>query len=267
MQDSFIDRAGDWAGTWADVPRRIRAGERLAEPWESRFGALRRCVPAGSAVTVGQIGQSLDGRIATLSGHSQYVNGAEGLAHLHRLRAIVDAVVVGAGTVRADDPRLTVREVEGPSPARVVIDPRGSLPASARAFADDGLRRLVITRQDTTLRCAEGIEAIALPDTDGVIAPIAILEALARRNLRRVLIEGGAKTLSHFLSAGCLDRLHIVVAPVIVGSGIASLALPPIARMDEALRMPTQAHALGNEVLFDCDLSEQKVEHAAKPRP
>ena len=262
MQDSFVDRAGDWA----DVPRRIRAGERLAEPWESRFGSLR-CAPAGRCVTVGQIGQSLDGRIATLSGHSQYVNGAEGLAHLHRLRAIVDAVIVGAGTVRADDPRLTVREVEGPSPARVVIDPRGSLPASARAFADDGLRRLLITRQDTALHCAGGVEAIALPDTEGVIAPVAILEALAQRGLRRILIEGGAKTLSHFLSAGCLDRLHIVVAPVIVGSGIASLVLPPIARMDEALRMPTQAHALGDEVLFDCDLSEQKVERPGKLRP
>jgi diaminohydroxyphosphoribosylaminopyrimidine deaminase/5-amino-6-(5-phosphoribosylamino)uracil reductase len=266
MQDSCVDRADDWAGNWADVPRRIRAGERLAEPWESRFGALRRA-PAGRTVTVGQIGQSLDGRIATLSGHSQYVNGAEGLAHLHRLRAIVDAVIVGAGTVRADNPRLTVREVEGPSPVRVVIDPRGSLPASARPFADDGLRRLVVTRQDTTLRCAKGVEAIALPDTDGVIAPTAILEALAQRGLRRVLIEGGAKTLSHFLSAGCLDRLHVVVAPVIIGSGIASLALAPIARMDEALRMPMQAHALGNEVLFDCDLSEQKVERPAKPCP
>jgi len=262
MQDSFVDRAGDWT----EVPRRIRRGERLAEPWESRFGALRH-TPGARAMAVGQIGQSLDGRIATLSGHSQYVNGAEGLAHLHRLRAIVDAVVVGAGTVRADDPQLTVRAVTGPSPARVVIDPRGSLPAAARAFADDGVRRLVITRQDTRFSCADGVEVIALPDTEGVIAPAAILEALARRGLHRVLIEGGAKTLSHFLSAGCLDRLHVVVAPVIVGSGIASLALPPIARMDEALRMPTQAHALGDEVLFDCDLSGQKLEHAGKPRP
>ena len=106
----------------------------------------------------------------------------------------------------------------------------------------------------------------ALLDTDGVIAPFAILEALAQRGLRRVLIEGGARTLSHFLSAGCLDRLHVVVAPVIIGSGIASLALTPIARMDEALRMPMQAHALGEEALFDRDLSEQKVEHPAKPR-
>ena len=80
-------------------------------------------------VVVGQCGQSIDARIATASGHSHYINGAEGLAHLHRLRALVDAVVVGVGTALADDPQLTVRRVAGPNPARVVIDPNGRLAA------------------------------------------------------------------------------------------------------------------------------------------
>lgn len=260
MQDSFTERAGDWA----DVPRRIRAGQHLPEPWESRFGALR-CRSARQCLTVGQLGQSLDGRIATASGHAQYINGAEGLAHLHRLRALVDAVVVGAGTVRADDPRLTVREVTGPSPARVVIDPRGSLPATARLFAEDGIRRLVVLREDAPAPSIPGVEAVRLPLRDGVFAPSAILEALAAHGLRRVLIEGGARTLSLFLACGCLDRLHVVVAPVILGSGIAGLALPPIDRMSEALRVPMRAHALGDEVLFDCDLSDQASQHRGKP--
>jgi diaminohydroxyphosphoribosylaminopyrimidine deaminase / 5-amino-6-(5-phosphoribosylamino)uracil reductase len=259
MQDSFIERAGDWA----EVPRRIRAGLRLPEPWESRFGALSRTSTA-RCLAVGQLGQSLDGRIATPSGHSQYINGSEGLAHLHRLRAVVDAVVVGAGTVRTDDPQLTVRHVEGPSPARVVIDPSGSLPATARAFADDGIRRLVIMRKDAPSP-ADSVEAVRLPQVDGVFAPSTILDALAARGLRRVLIEGGAKTLSYFLSTGCLDRLHVVVAPVILGSGIAGLALPPIDRMSEALRVPMRAHSLGDEVLFDCDLSGQVAEQVGKP--
>ncbi len=259
MQDSFIERAGDWA----EVPRRIRAGLRLPEPWESRFGALSR-TSTTRCLVVGQLGQSLDGRIATPSGHSQYINGSEGLAHLHRLRAVVDAVVVGAGTVRADDPQLTVRHVEGPSPARIVIDPNGSLPATARAFVDDGIRRLVILREDAPSP-AEGVEAIRLPEVDGVFAPSAILDALAARGLRRVLIEGGAKTLSYFLSTGCLDRLHVVVAPVILGSGIPGLALPPIDHMSEALRVPMHAHSLGDKVLFDCDLSGQAAEQLGKP--
>ena len=78
-------------------------------------------------MVVGQIGQSLDGRIATESGHSKYINGPAGLTHLHRLRALVDAVVIGVGTAIADDPQLTVRRVSGQQPARVVIDPKGRL--------------------------------------------------------------------------------------------------------------------------------------------
>ena len=94
---------------------------------------------------IGQIGQSLDGRIATASGQSHYINGPAAIVHLHRLRALVDAVIVGIGTVTADDPRLTVRRVEGPSPARVVIDPQGDV-RSAKLLAADGCRRVVVTR-------------------------------------------------------------------------------------------------------------------------
>ena len=139
---------------WAEVPDRIRTGKTLPEPWEGLFGALRQ--DAGKCVTIGQLGQSLDGRIATLSGHSHYISGSEGLAHLHRLRAVVDAVVVGANTVRLDDPQLTVRHVDGPNPVRVVIDPRRTLPATARAFAADGISRIVITRADAPLAACTG---------------------------------------------------------------------------------------------------------------
>src|SRR5215470_8789505 len=142
MQDIVVEPSKDWT----EVPRLLRSGRSLREPWESLFGPLR-ATPSGRPMVVGQIGQSLDGRIATPSGHSCYINGPEGIAHLHRLRALVDAVVVGAGTVRADDPQLTVRCVTGPNPVRVVIDPRGTLPAQSRAFIRDGVHRIVITRE------------------------------------------------------------------------------------------------------------------------
>jgi len=77
--------------------------------------------------------------------------------------------------------------------------------------------------------------------------------------MRRVLIEGGANTVSRFLAAKCLDRLHIMVAPIILGSGRPSFSLPPIARVDEALLTPMTVHRLEDEVLFDCDLSAQRV--------
>jgi len=210
-------------------------------------------------VIVGQIGQSLDGRIATESGHSKYINGPAGLVHLHRLRALVDAVVIGVGTAIADDPQLTVRRVAGPQPARVVIDPKGRLGAEARVFADNGVRRLLITGQGTRCTPPSGVEIVALPAADGQLAPSAILAALAGFGMRRILVEGGANTVSRFLAAGCLDRLHVMVAPIILGAGGFGLTLPPIERADQALRMPICVHKVGDDVLFDCDLSAQRV--------
>jgi riboflavin-specific deaminase-like protein len=209
-------------------------------------------------VVVGQCGQSIDARVATPAGHSHYINGTAGLAHLHRLRALVDAVVIGVGTAIADDPLLTVRRVEGPNPARVVLDPNGRLPPSARVLADDGIRRLVVTRAGLPRQLAAGIEVLPLPTADGHMAPAAILAALAERGLRRILVEGGATTVSRFLAGHCLDRLHIIVAPIIIGSGPSSLALAPIERVAQAVPAPMRVHALDGEVLLDCDLTAHR---------
>lgn len=252
--------------SWADVPARLRAGDSLPEPWESLFGPLR-AMPKDRPLVVGQIGQSLDGRIATEAGRTCCINGPEGIAHLHRLRAVVDAVVVGAGTVRADDPRLTVREVAGPSPVRVVIDPRGSLQAQSRLFGDDGVRRIVITGSGAEAKAGGSVETISLPEVDGRLDPKAILDALFARGLGRILIEGGAQTVSSFLAAGCLDRLHVVVAPVILGSGLPGLDLPPIADISGALHPAMRTHALGSETLFDCDLFAARAAQLSRSSP
>jgi diaminohydroxyphosphoribosylaminopyrimidine deaminase / 5-amino-6-(5-phosphoribosylamino)uracil reductase len=210
-------------------------------------------------LVIGQLGQSLDGRVATAAGHSHYINTAEGLTHLHRLRAFVDAVVIGIGTALADDPRLTVRRIEGRNPARVVIDPHGKLPANARLLVGDGARRVLITASGQPCAPPAGVETVALRSQNGHIAPAEILGALATLGFRRVLIEGGAKTVSHFLAARCLDRLHVIVAPLLLGAGPASLTLPPVDLLTQALRPPVRAFSLGEDVLFDCDLSAQRV--------
>jgi riboflavin-specific deaminase-like protein len=249
----------DTPDAWAEFTRSFRTpSQPLAPPWGEIFEAIR----AGTVdemVVVGQIGQSIDGRIATETGHSKYINGPAGLDHLHRLRSLVDAVVIGVGTALADDPQLTVRRVTGPHPARVVIDPNGRLPASARVFARDGVRRLLVTAEGTQCSPTSEAEILVLPAAGGRIAPPTILAALAKRGLHRILIEGGADTVSGFLAAGCLDHLHVIVAPIILGAGRASFILHPIERADQALRMPVHAHQLGDEVLFDCDLSAQRV--------
>ena len=254
---------------WPDAVAAIRAGRRHGSHWEPIFGPLR-CGEIDDLLVVAQIGQSLDGRAATPTGHSHYINGVHGLDHLHRLRALMDAVVVGVGTALKDDPLLTVRRVAGTSPARVVIDPRGRLPATARVLREDGVRRLVIAAEGSLgddgggRVLPAGVERVALPAPGGRFDPCTILSSLAERGLRRILVEGGPATVARFLEARCLDRLHVVVAPVILGGGRASLDLSPITHCDEALRPRTVTHVLGDEVLFDCDLSAQRRPVAAK---
>jgi riboflavin-specific deaminase-like protein len=261
------DRDVQAADSWALVPELIRT-EKIPLPphWDAIFGPLRGDVP-GKLLVVGQIGQSLDGRVATASGHSHYINGPAGLAHLHRLRAIVDAVVVGVGTALADDPQLTVRHVVGHNPARVVIDPGARLAASAKIFARDGVRCLVVTAHDVKPQLPAGIEIVGLQTFQGRIAPEAILSSLYERGLRRILIEGGAETVSRFLVANCLDRLHLLVAPIIIGNGRPSFNLPPIERVQEALRAPMKIHQLGGDLLFDCDMSARRRAIVAYTNP
>jgi riboflavin-specific deaminase-like protein len=247
------------APSWTPIPAAFRSGTRsLPQPWEDIFGPLRRGA-VDDLVLVGQCGQSIDARTATPSGHSHYINGEAGLAHLHRLRSLVDAVVIGVGTAIADDPQLTVRRVEGPSPARVVIDPRGRLPPTARVLACDGSRRLVVTGTTMRTRLPADVEIMPLAADNGRLSPHSIIAALAERGFRRILIEGGATTVSRFLAGHCLDRLHVMVAPIILGAGPSSFTLPAVERVEQAVRAPMRAHVLGDDILLDCDLRAQRL--------
>lgn len=238
---------GDAAG--ATSPVRPSFDDSLA----AAFAPILRADPARPFV-IAQLGQSLDGRIATTTGESRYINGTGALDHLHALRAHVDAVVVGIGTVLADDPQLTVRRVPGRSPVRVILDPNGKLPAQARCLDEAGPPCLVV--RSSQRPTPNGAENLLLPaDSDGQIDPADIVAALFARGMRRLLIEGGSDTISRFIDADCIDRLHVLVAPVIIGSGKPSLDLAPVGDLTKALRPPVGIHVLpSGDVLFDCDL-------------
>jgi len=216
------------------------------------FDTLLPLACGGPQWTIAQLGQSLDGRIATHSGHSHYVTGEPSRVHLHRLRALVDAVIVGAGTVVSDNPQLTVRHVPGRHPLRVVLDPSARVASHHHLFCDDTAPTLHVV-SDTAVR-PTGHDVLALPCTEQGMEPQAVLDALAARGARRVLVEGGGATISRFLAAGLLDRLHSVVAPLIIGSGRDALSLAPIDTLNQALRPPCRTYPMGEDVLFDFDL-------------
>lgn len=212
--------------------------------------------PSDRPFVVAQLGQSLDGRIATLSGESQWINKTEALVHVHRIRAAVDAVIVGVGTVVADDPMLNVRRVSGRNPARVVIDPKGRMPATAKLLAEDGARRIVVRATGCAQPPVQGAEVLEVPpDQNGQLAPLEVIATLFRAGLRTFLVEGGAGTVSGFIDGRAVDRLHVLVAPVILGSGKPGLTLKPIDRLAQALRPAADVHVLvDGDVLFDCDM-------------
>jgi diaminohydroxyphosphoribosylaminopyrimidine deaminase / 5-amino-6-(5-phosphoribosylamino)uracil reductase len=223
------------------------------------YGPLlaRPTAPDGCFV-YGRLAQSLDGRIATACGASRWISGEADIRHMHRLRALADALVIGAGTVRADDPQLTTREVPGLSPVRVVCDTDRRL---------DGTQRLFHGGPPTLLLCADdvaacplpaGVEVLRLPRAGVGLSIPAILACLAERGLRRLYVEGGGITVSRFLAAGALDRLHVTVAPLLLGSGIPAFTLPEAIAPTDGLRLNWSMHRLGEDLLLDIPLGRAR---------
>lgn len=206
--------------------------------------------------TLGQMGQSLDGFIATRTGASHYITGDASLVHLHRLRGLCDAVVVGWRTVESDDPRLTVRRVSGSDPARVIVDVRGELDSSKFQAFSPGAPVLYATGEgvESPLGIGEHAEHQRFALADGRIDPLQLIEALRARGWSRILVEGGGSLVSSFLRAGALDRLHVVVAPLLVGGGRPGVQPSPVDDLRDALRPPARIFAMGDDVLFDLDL-------------
>ena len=211
---------------------------------------------SGRPFTIGHLAQTLDGFIATTRGESMFITGEENLLHMHRLRALCDAVVIGASTAQADDSRLTTRLVPGPNPLRVVIDPRRRLTASLRLFSDGAAPTLLVC-DAARARAGEGFgeaEVAGLPAHDGRIDFALILDLLHRRGCRTVFVEGGGATVSGFLAAGLLDRLQVTIAPALLGDGLPGLRLPEVPRLADAARFACRVQRMGDDLLFDCDL-------------
>ncbi len=212
-----------------------------------RYGPL---VAHRGPLVLAQLGQSLDGFIASRTGHAEFVTGPEDREHLHRLRALVDAVVVGVGTVVADDCRLTVRAVPGPHPTRVVLDPSARAPLTSAVLTDGAAPTLWVVGEQADAPPAPGphVTVLRVPVGEHGLAPRAVLEALARRGLRRVLVEGGGRTVSGFLAAGTLHRLYLTTAPLLIGDGVPGIRFPGADHLSGALRAPVRRFVLGDDL-------------------
>jgi riboflavin-specific deaminase-like protein len=213
------------------------------------------CVGEGcSELTIAHLAQSLDGRIALVSGKSQFITGKENLLHVHRLRALCDAVLVGRRTVHEDDPQLTTRLCPGPNPVRVVVDPGRRLGTQHRVFQGGPSATLLFCTAEAARAGSHhgSAEVVPIEPVRGELPLVAILAELRRRGLSRIYVEGGGLTVSRFLDARVLTRLQVTVAPVVFGSGRPALTLPEIEELSHARALRWRHFAIGPDVLFDC---------------
>ncbi|MGL3607860.1 RibD family protein [Rhizobium sp. G187] len=234
----------------------MRSGMTLSNKSEEADPAIALYGPIAAAsgrFVLAQVGQSLDGRVATPTGDARDISGPDGIAHLHRCRALVEAVIVGVGTVHCDDPQLSVRAVKGPNPVRVVVDCRAELTGEERLFHDGGAPVILLQSINAPQRSYKA-DVIRLRTGDSGLEPQDILEALEKRGLQKVLVEGGARTIARFMQTGLIDHLHVSIAPLIIGSGPSGISLPPIDALSEAHRPAARVFSLGSDILFDCQL-------------
>lgn len=260
---AFSDRQGAGALHW-----HLEGGWTLGRGWDTEaselFALLKPLLDrrAGSEPwVVGQLGQSLDGCIATRSGDANYINGQEVLTHLHRLRALCDAVVIGAATAAIDNPQLTTRRVEGDHPVRVLLDPDLRLPPDLRVFTDNQSPTLLVCDADQQVQAAQRVGAHQVLAVPGLLDPHGggmrvrpLLDALAEHGLRVLFVEGGGVTVSRFVQQSCMDRLHLSIAPLIIGGGRPGLSLPSGIALRDCPRPTGRTYRFGADILWDLDL-------------
>ena len=209
---------------------------------------------AGRAFVVGHVTQTLDGRIACLNGQSQWIGNDADRRHCHRMRALLDGVLVGAATVLADDPLLTVRHVTGPNPRRIVLSGSGRVlqhGSGAKLFGGDGCDVVVAAGHDAAAVHAPS-RLVVIPARGATLPPPAILSALQSSGVHSLFVEGGAGTISSFLAAGAIDLMQVHIAPKILGSGLPSVFLPIVEHVRDGLTMVMDHAGLDGDLLLSC---------------
>ena len=199
---------------------------------------------------IGQIGQSLDGKIALNNGNSHYINEKESILYLHCLRAVCDGVLVGVNTVIKDNPLLTTRKIKGSSPVRLIIDPSLKLSNRYKIFKDDN-QNIIFTNSNKQKKINNTL-IVKFPKKNFTNN---IFKYLKKTSFKNILVEGGPTTLSNFIEMKLLNYMQFIISPTLIGSGIDSLKLKPITNLKNAIRVENTISKLGKEIVMTLNLN------------
>lgn len=207
-----------------------------------------------------KVAQTIDGKIADNSGDSKWITSVQSRQNVHKLRSQYDAVLVGAGTVMTDDPKLTVRFTEGRNPKKVILDPRMRIPPDHKIFSSPESGVFLVTSKANsekkkaieTIR-KKGAEVIFAAETaDGFINLKSMLKILAKKQIASLLVEGGSRVFSYFVKTGLYDEVNLFISPKILGQGLSVFGgLPPIP-IRKAIKLKTQnIEKFGDDILIE----------------
>ncbi len=199
---------------------------------------------------IGQIGQSLDGKIALNNGNSHYINEKESILYLHCLRAVCDGVLVGVNTVIKDNPLLTTRKIKGSSPVRLIIDPSLKLSNKYKIFKDNN-QNIIFTNSNKQKKINNTL-IVKFPKKNFTNN---IFKYLKKTSFKNILVEGGPTTLSNFIEMKLLNYMQFIISPTLIGSGIDSLKLKPITNLKNAIRVENTISKLGKEIVMTLNLN------------
>ena len=218
--------------------------------YKSILNILLPILRKNKKLVIAQIGQSIDGRIALNNGNSHYINNPKSIIYLHCLRSISDAIIVGSNTIKKDDPLLTTRKIKGTNPKRIIIDGSLSLNNKYKIF-NDGNKNIIFTKSNKKIRLNNST-IIRLKDknfTKNLIMQIKKLK------YKKILVEGGSKTISELINNKYIDILQFMIAPILIGSGINSLNLKEISNLNKAIRPKYNFNELENEIIVNLFLN------------
>ena len=203
--------------------------------------------------------QTIDGRIATSTGHSRWISSGPSLKFAHKLRSHHDGVLVGVGTVLKDDPDLTVRLVRGRSPVRIVVDPELKISEDARILQNQKKSRTIVVSTSRsagakrTLLEEMGIEILVIGEGDNNRVDLKnLLIELGKREISSILVEGGSKIITSFVEERLFDRMVVITAPKILGKGIEAIGNLGIEKMSDSIGLTFErVYRKGKDIIIE----------------